>query len=43
MYKWEIDWTQFEEAKLLNQVEAKLEECDERFEKIVKQYFEGGF
>lgn len=43
VYKWEIDWTQFEEAKLLNQVEAKLEECDERFEKIVKQYLKEDF
>ena len=38
IYKWEIDWTQFDDAKLLNQVEASLEECRGEFEAFVKKY-----
>ncbi len=43
IYKWEIDWTQFDDAKLLNQVEASLEECRGEFEAFVKKYLEDDF
>lgn len=37
-YEWKIDWTQFDEVKLLNQVKASLESVNESFEQIVKLY-----
>lgn len=37
-YIWKIDWTQFDDAKLLNQVKASLEPIDIGFEQIVKDY-----
>ncbi len=43
IYQWEIDWTQFDNAKLLNQVEAKLQECDGNFKDLVKQYLKRDF
>lgn len=43
MYKWEIDWTQFDNAKLLNQVEAKLQEYNGNFEDLVKSYVNEDF
>ena len=43
IYKWEIDWTQFDNAKLLNQVEAKLKECDGGFEDLVRLYLKEDF
>ena len=43
IYQWEIDWTQFDNAKLLNQVEAKLQECDGNFKDLVKQYLKQDF
>ena len=43
IYQWEIDWTQFDNAKLLNQVEAKLQECDGDFKDLVKQYLRQDF
>ena len=38
IYKWHIDWTQFDNARLLNQVEASLEVCSGEFEDFVKKY-----
>ncbi len=38
IYKWRIDWTQFDNARLLNQVEASLEVCSGEFEDFVKKY-----
>lgn len=43
IYQWEIDWTQFDNAKLLNQVEAKLQECVGNFEDLVKLYLQEDF
>lgn len=43
IYQWEIDWTQFDNAKLLNQVEAKLQECGGEFEDLVKLYLKEDF
>lgn len=43
VYKWEIDWTQFDDAKLLNQVHAKLEEYNGSFEDIVHRYLQEDF
>ncbi|MFG6344403.1 MAG: ATP-binding protein [Lachnospiraceae bacterium] len=43
IYKWGIDWTQFDDAKLLNQVEASLEECSGEFEDFVKTYLEDDY
>lgn len=43
IYEWEIDWTQFDNARLLNQVEAKLQECDGNFEDLVKSYLKEDF
>lgn len=43
IYKWEIDWTQFDNAKMLNQVEASLEECSGKFERLVKKYLEDDY
>ena len=43
IYQWEIDWTQFDNARLLNQVRAKLQECDGKFENLVKQYIKEDF
>lgn len=43
IYQWEIDWTQFDNAKLLNQVEAKLQECEGAFKDLVKQYLKQDF
>lgn len=43
IYKWEIDWTQFDDAKLLNQVEASLEECRGEFEEYVKMFLEDDY
>jgi len=43
IYQWEIDWTQFDNAKLLNQVEANLQECDGEFEDLVKLYLKEDF
>lgn len=40
---WKIDWTQFDEAKLLNQVQASLESIDIEFEQIVKEYLKEDF
>lgn len=40
IYKWHIDWTQFDNARLLNQVEASLEVCSGEFEDFVKKYLE---
>ena len=42
-YKWEIDWTQFDDAKLLNQVHAKLEGYEGDFEYIVRKYLQEDF
>lgn len=42
-YKWEIDWTQFDAVKLLNQVHAKLEGYEECFEDIVRKYLQEDF
>lgn len=42
-YKWEIDWTQFDDVKLLNQVHAKLEGYEECFEDIVRKYLQEDF
>ncbi len=38
IYKWHIDWTQFDNARLLNQVEASLQVCSGEFEDFVKKY-----
>lgn len=38
IYEWHIDWTQFDNARLLNQVEASLEVCSGEFEDFVKKY-----
>ena len=43
IYQWEIDWTQFDNATLLNQVEAKLQGCEGRFEDLVKLYLKEDF
>lgn len=43
IYQWGIDWTQFDNAKLLNQVEAKLQECDGEFEDLVRLYLKEDF
>lgn len=43
IYEWEIDWTQFDNARLLNQVEAKLQECDGNFKDLVKSYLKEDF
>lgn len=43
VYKWKIDWTQFDDAKLLNQVEASLEELSGKFEDFVKIYLEDDY
>ena len=43
IYKWEIDWRQFDRAQLLNQVEASLEECGGEFERLVKEYLEDDY
>lgn len=36
--KWSIDWEQFSNTKLLNEIDADLTESDEAFEKIVKAF-----
>lgn len=41
MYMWELDWTQFDGARFLNQVEAKLEECEGSFEDLAHKYLRG--
>ena len=38
IYEWHIDWTQFDNARLLNQVEASLEVCSGEFEDFLKKY-----
>ncbi|MCM1295236.1 MAG: ATP-binding protein [Muribaculaceae bacterium] len=43
LYKWEIDWRQFDDAKLLNQVEASFEECGENFEELVKKHLDDDY
>lgn len=42
-YKWEIDWRQFDEVNLLNQVKAKLESCDDSFENVVQKFLQEDF
>lgn len=37
LYKWEIDWQQFENVKLLNQVEARLNDTSGSFVDIVRE------
>lgn len=37
-YEWNIDWTQFDQAKLLNQVNASMDVVKESFEQLVKEY-----
>lgn len=41
--QWQIDWTQFDNAKLLNQVKASINILDNNFEAIVKQYLEDDY
>ncbi|MDE6945999.1 MAG: ATP-binding protein, partial [Anaeroplasmataceae bacterium] len=36
--QWQIDWTQFDNAKLLNQVHANIDIISETFEEVVKLY-----
>lgn len=43
VYSWEIDWTQFDNAVLLNQVEAKLQVCEDEFERLVEQFLQKDF
>lgn len=38
VYRWEIDWTQFDSARLLNQVNAELQEEQGEFEGYVEHY-----
>lgn len=42
-YEWKIDWTQFDDVNLLNQVSATLEEVDTDFEQVVKSYAQDDF
>lgn len=42
-YEWKIDWTQFDDVNLLNQVSATLEEVDTDFEQVVKSYTQDDF
>ncbi|MEE3485500.1 MAG: ATP-binding protein [Bacteroidales bacterium] len=37
IYKWEIDWCQFENVKYLNQVEASLNQVGDDFNELVKK------
>ena len=43
IYQWKIDWTQFDRAKLLNQVKATLLERDGEFVDLVKLYLQEDF
>ena len=38
LVKWSIDWEQFSNSKLLNEIDADLTESDEVFEEIVKTF-----
>lgn len=41
--RWNIDWTQFDNAKFLNQVKANIETVDGEFSSIVKNIIGSGF
>jgi len=43
LLEWEINWEQFEESKLLNQVSARLNELDKSYKDIVKDLLGNGF
>ncbi len=40
IYSWKIDWTQFDHAKLLNQVEAELDASNDNFPDLVREYLQ---
>lgn len=42
-YIWDIDWSQFDDVKLLNQVKANLNEVDTAFEQIAREYLGDDF
>ena len=39
VYKWELNWQQFDNAELLSQVKANLNECDENFAEILSMFW----